>query len=394
MILNIRPGLFPQTVYLPTSKSYANRALILGAVKKSQTTFQRLPKASDVTNLLSALEKVGLQFKIEGENITFLNSFPACENRHQGECVVEIGEGGTTARFLACMLLLGTKPYTLKLGTRLKERPWDEFINLVNSYGAKCSLEDDLLFIQGPVHFPSVLEVDCSRTTQFATGFALSFHNTTKIAPVALETSQSYWEMTLKLIGEFSHCHDYLTPIDWSSASYPLALAAHTQETFFPGLRPDSYQADSKFYDLLLSLGLLEQKDEGVLITPKKVARDIKMDVADCLDLVPTLVFFLSYVKGHHELVGVENLVFKESDRLSESVKILNAFEVKNEVRGNSLLLEGTDAKLTKSIDLALPDDHRMVMSAALFMRLNAGGNISPKEAVNKSYPEFFSLFI
>jgi 5-enolpyruvylshikimate-3-phosphate synthase len=41
---------------------------------------------------------------------------------------------------------------------------------------------------------------------------------------------------------------------------------------------------------------------------------------------------------------------------------------------------------------LELPDDHRMIMSAALFLRFHQGGSVSPAEAVEKSYPEFFSL--
>lgn len=394
MILNIKKGLIPQVVHLPTSKSYANRALILGALKKSPTQFSRLPQATDVTHLLKALEVVGLKFDYQSEGVTFLNSFPACENEETQCCVVPVGEGGTTARFLACMLLLGKRSYVLKLGKRLKERPWGEFIDLVTRFGGKCHLEDDELFIQGPVKFPKSLSVDCSRTTQYATGLALSFHEDVNVIPEELQTSQSYWEMTLKLIKDFSSSHHYQTPIDWSSASYPLAFGALTQETFFPGLKADPFQADSKFYDLLNSLGLLEQKEDGVLITPKKVSQDIKLDVSDCLDLVPTLVFFLSYVKGRHELIGIENLVYKESDRLSESMRILDAFGVENALLGNKLMISGKHEKYPRSVSLELPDDHRMVMSASLFMRYNEGGSVSPLEAVDKSYPNFFELFL
>ncbi|MFA7613599.1 MAG: hypothetical protein WCY48_05125 [Candidatus Caldatribacteriota bacterium] len=392
MILNIDKGFIPQVIQLPTSKSYANRALILGAQKKTQTHFEKLPKATDVTNLISALQGIGLNIIINNDELTFLNSFPECEDNSSASKIIEVGEGGTTARFLACMLLKGTKPYVLKLGKRLKERPWDEFISLVVNYGAQCSLNDDELFIQGPIKLPSKIEVDCSRTTQFATGLALCFSPETQVIPTQLETSQSYWEMTLKLIEDFSS-DLYVTPIDWSSASYPLAFAALTRETFFPHLFPDKFQADSKFYDLLKSLGLLTQKNDGVLITPTKVTKDVSLDVTDCLDLVPTLVFFLSYVKGQHELIGVENLVFKESDRLHESLRLLKAFGVSYKAVGTRLMIQGSYEKFEESVNLELPDDHRMVMSAALFMRYNEGGSVSPFEAVDKSYPEFFQLF-
>lgn len=393
MILNIEKGFIPTTVELPTSKSYANRALILAAQKKTSTHFKQLPLATDVTNLLNALQKLGVKIASDESGLTFLNSFPECEDSFETARVISVGEGGTTARFLACMLLKGKNPYILKLGTRLKERPWDEFISLVTAYGAKCSFVDDELFIQGPISFPAELPIDCSRTTQFATGLALCFHQTTKILPTQLLTSQSYWEMTLKLIDEFSKLDHYVTPIDWSSASYPLAFAALTQKTFFPGLKPDPFQADSKFYDLLMSLDLLEQREDGVWIIPQKVAKSIQLDVSDCLDLVPTLVFFLSYIEGRHELANVENLIFKESDRLAESIRLLKAFKVSYEVRGNTLFIEGSDKKIYEQVRLELPDDHRIVMSASLFMRYNEGGEVSPLEAVDKSYPDFFKLF-
>ncbi|MFA5584428.1 MAG: hypothetical protein WDA09_09445, partial [Bacteriovoracaceae bacterium] len=71
----------------------------------------------------------------------------------------------------------------------------------------------------------------------------------------------------------------------------------------------------------------------------------------------------------------------------------LETFKVKHSVVGNTLSIEGENLRYSSAVDLVLPDDHRMVMSASLFMRHNSGGTVSPKEAVNKSYPEFFELF-
>lgn len=392
MILNISKGAIPQHIKLPPSKSYANRALILGAQKKTKTIFKNLPQASDVTNLVEALKAAGLLIELQGETLTFQNSFPSCEIANAEVCEIEVGEGGTTARFLACLLLRGANPYILKLGERLKDRPWNEFLEFAEAHGANCRLEDDKLFLQGPLRLGPSVEVDCSRTTQFATGLALCFKNS-KIIPTKLHTSQSYWEMTLKLIEDFDEQEEYITPIDWSSAGYSLAFAALNQETFFPHLKSDIYQADSKFYDLLKSLGMLTQSRQGVLITPKKVSKNITLDVSDCLDLVPTLVYFLSYIPGEHQLIGVENLVHKESDRLFESIRIMKAFDISSVVTGNTLKIRGSENRFSQRVDLTLPDDHRMVMSAALFMRHNAGGSISPWQAVNKSYPDFFNLF-
>ena len=393
MNLDIKKGVIPSTIELPSSKSYANRALIIAAIKNSKIKIKNLPNALDVVFLIKALKEVGLSVLEDKHEVTFLNSFPECETFNKEIKTIEVGEGGTTARFLACMLLKGSNPYILKLGSRLKERPWVEFISMARSMGAQCELKNDELFIQGPIKSITSLEIDCARTTQFATGMCLAFSPTMVIKPINLESSQSYWEMTLKLIKDISQTDEYIVPIDWSSASYSLAFAALNQETFFPYLEKDKYQADAKFYDLLSRLGFLSQDEAGVRIKPVDVKTDISMDVSDCLDLVPTLVYFLSHIDGTHTLSSVENLVHKESDRLGESIRILKAFHKGYSQGNNKLIIKGDSKIFEKSVDLIMPDDHRMVMSAALFMRHNSGGSVSPREAVNKSYPEFFELF-
>lgn len=393
MNLDIKNGKIPTTIILPTSKSYANRALILAALKNGEIKIKNLPGALDVVFLIKALKEIGLEIIENGRDVLFKNSFPQCEKAHEEELKVDIGEGGTTARFLACMLLKGSRPYTLVLGPRLKDRPWIEFIQMAKDLGAQCELKGNELFIQGPIKIQSKLEIDCARTTQFATGMYLAFSRDMEIVPINLETSQSYWEMTLEIIKYVQLQDEYSTPVDWSSASYSLAFAALNQKTFFPNLTKDRFQADSKFYDLLLGLGLLSQLDDGVTIHPKEVKTDVVMDVSDCLDLVPTLVYFLSHIDGKHTLNAVENLVHKESDRLHESLRILDAFDKRYLVENNRLIIWGSSKKYHQAVSLVMPDDHRMVMSAALFMRHNFGGTVSPKEAVNKSYPEFFDLF-
>ena len=391
MKLSINPGQLPSVIHVPPSKSYANRALILAALKPGEVTLTNLPEASDVTFLIEALKKIGLELSLDKGTVHVSNNFPQCET--QG-CEIQIGEGGTTARFLASMLILGTKPYTLILGNRLKNRPWQEFTDIVNTLGGKAELSEDRLFIQGPVTLPKELKVDCSKTTQFASGFQLaSSFLKTEIIPENLESSQSYWEMTKNLIEYFRTNREYEIPLDWSSASYPLAFAALKQKIQFPHLKFDKYQADSKFLFILRELNAVVENVDGIMVKPGESKKDFILDVSDCLDLVPTLSFFLSHIEGTHKLSGVENLVHKESDRLNEVIKLMEAFGLKSHLENSTLIIEGSSFVRGEKIDLILPDDHRMIMSAALFLRFHEGGSVSPAEAVEKSYPEFFSLF-
>lgn len=386
--LRIEPGQLVSKVNLPTSKSYANRALILAATSPKLNKLSALPKSDDVVHLLDAFEVIGLKFTQSGDAVEFHNTFPECE---VGDLKVEVGEGGTTARFLAAMLLLGKKRYQLVLGGRLKDRPWSEFIELVNALGGKASLEENILSLQGPVKLPTEMRVDCSKTTQFATAFQLAYPNT-KIIPDAMESSQSYWNMTLQLLEKAKTVSEYSIPIDWSSASYPLAFASLNQTIHFPELKFDQYQADAKFINVLKAFGSVEEHANGITINPLKDAKNIEFDVQDALDLVPTLGFYLAHIKGTHRLHGVKNLVHKESDRLGGVIELLKKFGRKAWVEGDVLLIEGHQNKLSERIELQLENDHRMVMVGTLFLLHHAGGSVSPAAAVNKSYPEFFEL--
>lgn len=386
----INPGQLPSIVHVPASKSYANRALILAALKPGVVILKNLSKATDVTFLIEALKRIGLELKMDQREIHLSNNFPDCEG---AGCEIQIGEGGTTARFLAALLSLGSKPYTLILGQRLKARPWHEFISLVNKLGGKAELNGEKLFIQGPITFPSSLEVDCSQTTQFASGFQLAaaFHKT-EIIPVKMEASGSYWEMTKALIEHFKTQREFVVPLDWSSASYPMAFAALKQNIFFPGLKFDAFQADAKFFTILKDLGAAVETLDGIKVKSVETKNDFILDVSDCLDLVPTLSFFLSHIEGTHRLSGIKNLVHKESNRLDEVIKLMDEFGLKSYVENSELVIEGSNVVRGIKVDLELPDDHRMIMCAALFLRYHQGGSVSPAEAVEKSYPEFFSL--
>lgn len=389
--LSVNKGSLLHQVDLPPSKSYANRALILGALADSSPVIKNLPSATDVVILLKCLRSIGLIVMEQDGGIAFKNTFPECEIQDH---LLEVGEGGTTARFLAVMLLLGKHQYKLKLGERLKERPWNDFITMATSLGAEAELTGDILTIQGPAVFPPEIKVDCSLTTQFATAFQLlSIKNKIKVTPVNLQSSQSYWVMTESLVKNFSQHDNYEIPMDWSSATYPMAFAALNHEINFPGLQVDRYQADSKFYDILASLEGIDLTESGIKVRPIKKMHSLDLDVSDCLDLVPTLAYFLSHVEGEHKIKGYENLVHKESNRLEEVLMLLEKFGRKAFISGNTLNIIGHTSRLNKTVSLKMPNDHRMVMAAALFLLHHAGGELSPAEAVTKSYPVFFSLF-
>src|SRR5665647_3118544 len=95
--LRVYKGLLQSVIQVPPSKSYANRLLILAALKSTPFIIHNLPMAEDVQFLVQCLNKLGLAITKNSNSVTVTGSFPACESE---DLSLDVGEGGTTARFL------------------------------------------------------------------------------------------------------------------------------------------------------------------------------------------------------------------------------------------------------------------------------------------------------
>ena len=90
-----------QTIILPSSKSYLNRALIVASYQNGTTTLTNITDiCDDVKDLISALTKLGVKIDIneqKGEiKIIGTNGKFCCPENGEINC----GLGGTTTRFL------------------------------------------------------------------------------------------------------------------------------------------------------------------------------------------------------------------------------------------------------------------------------------------------------
>lgn len=392
----ISSGKLSREIKLPRSKSFANRLLILAALSDKETVITDLPLVDDVRLLLDCLKQVGVHHRRIGNKDFIMGPFPLCRHGRE-EMVLEVGEGGTTARFLASLLALDDRPYKLKLLGKLHLRPWEELLEALRSLKVKIELKNNELSLCGPALFEKkVMATSAKRSTQFATSLALAFSKSIKIIPKGMTSSMSYWSMTEDLIKAFnlSSERQFTVPVDWSGASYPVCFAALTQETYFPGLHYDHHQADAKLFDLLNRLGGIKSVSEkGIIIQPlENRLQDIVIDVHDCLDLVPALSFFLSHIKGVHSLKGVRNLIHKESDRLTEIRSLLSFFDrfTEYDEKNDVLTIKGSTDSFSGAPLIETAPDHRMVMTAALFLRLHSGGDLLNTHCIEKSFKDFF----
>lgn len=389
---------FLSTMEISYSKSFANRALILAAIFPEKVTLENIPLSRDVEILISCLKKIGLIIEINQNQVTIEGSFPDCEK--EVDQILETGDGGTTNRFLIPLLALGKRTYTIRAEEGFRKRPVETLIETLRKLQVKVwhNSGGEWLKIQGPVVKSSKnIKVDCEKSTQFATGLAMAlWKEGQRVIPLNLKTSKSYWLMTEHLLKEFDEGERSLTtPVDFSSLSYPLALAALKGKVQITNcLERDIFQADSIFLEILKNMGAKVNFVKNGLEVEHFNLTAIDHDCRDCPDLVPTLCFICSFAVGISKLTQISVLKHKESDRIGETFRILDLFGVKYRYdQGADILeIEGGSASDPGVIFYQAPADHRMIMVAYLFMRVFSGGTIENAQHVEKSFSNFFEL--
>ena len=402
-IYKVNPGILIKEIKIPTSKSYSNRALILAAQNPKAITIKGLSHSSDVSHLKSCLKKIGIDFFQQNENdIKIVNSFPQCEIISNGPIYLESGDGGTTNRFLLALLAKGKNIYRVFSSGNISNRPIEELLEGLRLIGARVNTIREKgregIEVKGPLIFSNiedVLEVKSNRSTQFASALAMIlWDQKIKIKLLNASGSLDYFQMTQELVKEFkTGIIDFTVPVDFSSLSYPLALASFKGKLHVPNCQNiDSLQPDSFFLSLLKNLGFdLQIGSEGLLLNGSIDYSSFELDCRPFPDLVPTLVFMAVYSNGPCLLKNINILKYKETDRILEISKILDLFEVQYELTDLDLKIF-PKKDISPQVNFQAPPDHRMIMLAYLFMRTNSGGNIKNGQHVKKSFPHFFEI--
>ena len=205
---------------------------------------------------------------------------------------------------------------------------------------------------------------------------------------------------------------------DWSGAAPFLVAGAVFGDIEVTGLDTASLQADISIMDILMEAGAsMSQLEDGSLhvmrapLSPFKADLNncpdlfpivpFKADLNNCPDLFPIVAVLAAFCPGESELLGVERLRHKETDRAAAIVEMLEAMGVTVEVDEDLMTITGmglsqrlASGNLLKGGKFRSHGDHRMVMA----LKVASLGASSPVEiddvdCVAKSFPQFNEMF-
>jgi 3-phosphoshikimate 1-carboxyvinyltransferase len=378
-------------VTLSPSKSMVNRLLVLKSWAPGLTK-NISSKAQDVTDLLKCLDA------IEQKKFSYF-----------------IQSGGTTLRFLLARLSREEGKFQIEASQRLLSRPHDSLFQTLSHLGVKIHRTPQQIYIEsaGWCDPRKTLDVDCSQSTQFATALLLNtvnlpFHLTLRL--LNLESSRPYLDMTLQMMKTSglkleAHGTEIHIPagqkilrlpdleIDLSSAFSLASTSLLKQGVRIKDFPEVSLQADFVFLEVLQAMGIHWQRQYKNILIPAQMPpyQGIEWNLSKSPDLLPVLSALCALSPETSKLSGLENLKYKESDRVMKSVELLQKAGAHVQLQNHVLEIHGP-IDLAKVFTFDPDQDHRMAMAAAVLKAAGQSIQIENPEVVEKSFPEFWHL--
>jgi 3-phosphoshikimate 1-carboxyvinyltransferase len=182
---------------------------------------------------------------------------------------------------------------------------------------------------------------------------------------------------------------EYRVEGDYSSASYWFAAAAATRGRIrVRGLVHPSAQGDSRFLEILETMGCRVTIGEEIVVEGADELRGGRFDCNATPDLVPTLAAIAPLATGPVEIVNVANLRVKESDRLATVTSELRRLGATVDEQPDALRIE--PGWSSEPATVQTHDDHRIAMAFAIAGLARGNVTIANEQVVSKSYPRFW----
>ncbi len=390
MIAVIQPSILAGEIPAIASKSHAHRLLICAALADGATRIRCSTTSADIDATADCLRALGASIEYIDGVFTVRTGTPP------KKAVLDVGESGSTLRFLLPVVCALGIEADLVLHGRLPERPLSPLWEELCRHGAELRwAQKDRIHVSGRFQGGDfTLAADVS--SQFISGllFALPLTGTASIIHLTgnLE-SASYIDMTARALAAFGvetpfSDKSYLIPAgqryhtpgdsevegDWSNAAFWICADRILGGTLsIPGLDPASPQGDRAVESVSLRIA----------------AGDAVVDCRDIPDLVPVLAVLAAVSPGTTRFTNASRLRLKESDRLRTTAELLTAIGGNAEELPDGLVVTGQ--RRLRGGEVWSHNDHRIAMSAAVAaLACDGPVHLHGADAVRKSYPAFW----
>ena len=416
-------------ILIPGDKSISHRLVILSSIAIGRSNIKGLLKSDDIMKTIGAMQNFGA-------SIEFKNSFN-CSIKGVGlggllepKSALDFGNSGTAAR-LIMGLSASHSITTLYVGdSSLSIRPMDRVLKPLINFGSNYSLRKDnylpaiLKGSDNPIPFSFDLEEPSAHIKSAVLLGALNTPGITTVkdkfntrdhterllglygANINITKKRNAKEISIKGVNELNGI-DVSVPGDPSSALFPIIAALICKNS-----------------DIIVKNVLINSTRDGAFRVLKNMGADISFlnhrimaaeDVYDIrvrssklrgvdvprkfsptmIDDYPILAVAASMANGKTHFKGINELRFKESDRFTGIINLLEKNGVRVESKKDTIIIHGRCELKKGGIEIKTNLDHRMAMSALIM------GLVSKKEikidnsdTIKTSFPSFYKVMI
>jgi 3-phosphoshikimate 1-carboxyvinyltransferase len=419
-------------VRLPGDKSISHRAALIAALARGTSHISNFSPSQDCASTLSCLTKLGVSMERDGKDVHIEGA--ANGGLRSTLEALDCGNSGSTIRMLAGALAGQKFTSTLTGDSSLRSRPMKRIIEPLELMGAQIHSEDGKppLTIQGtpslkpisydlPVASAQVKScvllagLQAAGRTEVIETLGMTRDHTERMLTwfgVPVETTASADgcnKVTIDGAASFG-ARDVNIPGDISSGAFFIAAAALLPGSNLViegvGLNPTR----TEFLSTLQSLGLrvdinkvYEECNElfGTVLVSAEPNREAhehrestvvkKALIPQLIDELPLLAVVGTQISGGIEIRDAAELRFKETDRISATVKNLRAMGAEVEEFEDGMAVSGPTRLRGAKLDSE--GDHRIAMAFTIASLIaDTESEIAGVECVGVSFPEFFEL--
>ena len=446
-------GADSRPVPVPSSKSFAQRAVIAAALADGTSRLSGYTPCGDNESALHVAESLGAGISRQGDVIVIEGTGAGPQSSAQDS--FNVGESGLLARLMIPLAAMAARGDVSISGEKtLLTRPMQGVREIMRRFSVQTEslsggnvdgMSDDTvcvpLKVSGPL-VPSFTEVSGLHGSQIISGLLMALPLAGKPSKISVHSPKSipYMYMTLDVMkkfgvavsnemfgdrdflesdGDWSYCTDIDFKIrggqryhaadlriegDWSSAANFLVAGAVFGKVVLSGLDTTSLQADLSIMDILMDAGAsLSQLDgsTGDIIVQRAPLNAFETDASNCPDLFPIVAVLAAFCQGRSRIAGTDRLSHKECDRGAAIMEMLEKMGVEAEIQDNALLVTGQSlaqrllsGTLLKGGEYSSHHDHRMAMALKV-AELGADGPfvLDDTDCIAKSFPSFLELF-
>ena len=407
-------------IFLKGDKSLAHRAIMLASISKGESRIKNIPNSEDIMSTVNVIRECGINIKVTSNEIEIIG-----DTFKNPKMDLDCKNSGTSMRLLAGLLSYKRIPCTLVGDKSLSSRPMKRIINPLIKMGNQIISENGC----APITLESFsnqsldeieMSIPSAQVKSCLILAALGCDSKTKI--IEKIKTRDHLELMLSAINsgiikyddkdiivhpikkESLQGFDIDLPGDVSSASYLVAAAVLLDDSRLVIndllLNPQRMG----FIDTLVEMGANIKIDQEETRFNERIGRvtinggrdlrpiDInKNKIPSMIDEIPILSLICAYIEGESVIPGLDELRYKETDRLKGMCNILKAMGVRAVLNNNKQIRIKGKNKLYNTNKLPDLNDHRLAMMISI-AQIVSGNSFNSPDCINVSFPDFKNL--